>query len=143
MKYPYFRCTYILYIISMCIDKFVNLKLVESFDKRLILLQCGSISNVCNILIIAFIRKLHKLWKPKYQKDYCRSKSLYNRKNLTKKLKTFYLLTNIKKQIKIFILSFACDGTTISYRSVKRMLTSIFPNHSKIIIIHEISGECV
>ena len=38
---------------------------------------------------------------------------------------------------------FTCGGTSISWRSVKQMLTATSSNHSEIIAIHETSHECV
>ena len=38
---------------------------------------------------------------------------------------------------------FNCNGTTISWRSVKQIMVAISSNHSEILAIHEASCECV
>ena len=38
---------------------------------------------------------------------------------------------------------FNCNGTTISWRSIKQIMVTISSNHSEILAIHEASCECI
>ena len=38
---------------------------------------------------------------------------------------------------------FNCNGTAISWRSVKQTMVSTSSNHSEILVIHEASRECI